>query len=262
MDPKQTKDRDVIEIDLLEVLFVLWSHIVLILSVGLLCAVTAFLITRFLVPPYYESATKIYILNKSETSAVTYSDTQLATQLTKDYSELITSRYVMEQVISEQGLNLDYDEMCDKVTVTTPTDTRIVVITVEDNDPVMAMNICNSIRETASEHIQNVMDIDAVNVVETANMPDEKAGPSSVKAALIAGFAGCFIVGLWVFLKYMLDDTIKSSEDIETYLGLSTLGLIPVEESAIEEGSPEAKKLKKHKHKHMSGKSGKSGSGN
>ena len=251
MEPKNyNNEKDVIEIDLLEVFLLMWHNIVLILSVGLLCATAAFAITKFLVAPYYESTTKIYILNKNETNAVTYSDTQLATQLTKDYSELITSRYVMEQVIQEQGLNVDYDELCEKVKITTPTDTRIVEITVEDKDPVAAMNICNSIRETASDHIQNVMDIDAVNVVETANMPDEKAGPSSVKAALIAGLIGCFIVCVIVFIRYMLDDTIKSPEDIEKYLGLSTLGIIPIDvedDSEDTEGGSGRKGKKKSK---------------
>lgn len=249
METRASKDRDVIEIDLLEVLGLIWQNIALILSIGAVCAIAAFAIARFVVDPYYDSTTKIYILNKTETSTVTYSDTQLATQLTKDYSELITSRYVIEQVIQEQGLDLDYDEMCEKITVSTPTDTRIVEITVEDTDPVAAMNICNSIREAASEHIRNVMDIDAVNVVETANMPDEKAGPSSLKAALISGFAGCFLVGIYVFVRYMLDDTIKSSDDIEKYLGISTLGLIPIEESEIENNLADRSSRKKRNNK-------------
>ena len=67
------------------------------------------------------------------------------------------------------GLDLSYDEMKKKVSVTTPTDTRILAITVTDTDPVMAMQLANAIREAAAVHIMNVMDIQAVNVSETAN---------------------------------------------------------------------------------------------
>ena len=130
-----------------------------------------------------------------------------------------------------------------KVSVSTPTDTRIVSITVEDSDPVMAMNIANAIREAASSHIQNVMDIEAVNVVETANMPTEKAGPSVVKWSLIGGIIGVLLVSAIVIIQYLMDDTIKTSDDVEKYLGLSTLALIPV---AVEETENKKKKHRKH----------------
>mgnify|MGYP002678811071 FL=1 len=174
---------------------------------------------------------------------MTYSDVQLGSQLTKDYAELINSRYVLEEVIQELALDMDYDVLLKKVSVSTPTDTRIVSITVEDSDPVMAMNIANAIREAASDHIQNVMDIEAVNVVETANMPTEKAGPSVVKWSLIGGIIGVLLVSAIVIIQYLMDDTIKTSDDVEKYLGLSTLALIPV---AVEETENKKKKRRKH----------------
>ena len=158
-------ERDEIEIDLVELFYVLWGHVWLILSIGLFCALSCFALSKFVIAPTYKSTTKIYILNKSDSSSVTYSDVQLGTQLTKDYAELINSRYVLEAVIQELGLNMEYKDLLKKIDVTTPSDTRIVSITVEDHDPVQAMNIANSVRENASTHIQNVMDIDAVNVV-------------------------------------------------------------------------------------------------
>ena len=103
------------------------------------------------------------------------------------------------------------------------------------------MGLANCIREAASSHIQNVMDIEAVNVVETANMPTEKAGPSCTKWTLAGAIAGCRLVCIIVLIRYLMDDTIKSSEDVEKYLGLSTLALIPV----AEDGTDAKKKKKK-----------------
>lgn len=241
---ENTTNTDVIEIDLLEMGSVLLSRIWLILSVGLFMALGAFAISRFLIAPTYESTTKVYILNKNESATVTYSDVQLGTQLTKDYAELIVSRYVLEEVIQELGLGFEYEELQEKVLVNTPADTRVIYITVEDYDPVMAMNIANSVREAASEHIQNVMDIDAVNIVETANLPTEKASPNCLVWTLIGGFLGCFLVCAIVLMRFLMDDTIKSSEDVEKYLGLSTLALIPMQE---EESDGKKKKKKKRK---------------
>ncbi|MBD5501101.1 MAG: protein-tyrosine kinase [Lachnospiraceae bacterium] len=236
------RERDEIEIDLLKVFQILLDRIWLILSAGLFMALICFAVSMFVLIPTYESTTKIYILNKTENNSVTYSDVQMGTQLTKDYAELINSRYVLEEVIQQLLLDLEYRELLKKVSVTTPTDTRIVAITVEDTDPVQAMNIANSIRETASEHIQNVMDIEAVNVVETANMPTEKAGPSVIKWTLIGGLLGIFLICAVILVQYLMDDTIKSSEDVEKYLGVSTLALIPM--ASQENGSKQKNKNK------------------
>ena len=98
-------NRDEIEIDLLELLHILLGRWWLILGIGFLAAVIGLMISSFVLTPVYESTTKIYILNKNETASVTYSDVQMGTQLTKDYAELINSRYVLEEVIQKLALD-------------------------------------------------------------------------------------------------------------------------------------------------------------
>ncbi|MCR4851771.1 MAG: protein-tyrosine kinase [Lachnospiraceae bacterium] len=230
METASRREENEIEIDLFEVIQVLFAHFWLILSAGIFAGLVCLIISKFILAPYYDSTTKIYILNKQSENTVTYSDVQMGTQLTKDYAELINSRYVLEEVIQKLIPDIKYKEMKSKVTVSTPTDTRIVSITVRDSDPVQAMNLANCIREVASEHIQNVMDIEAVNLVESANMPTEKAGPSVSKWTMIGALAGVLLVCAVLLIGYLIDDTIKSTEDIEKYLGLSTLALIPMEE--------------------------------
>ena len=137
---------------------------------------------------------------------------------------------------------MEYQDLLDKVSVHTPADTRIVSITVTDTSPLQAMDIANCIREVAGEHIQNVMDIDAVNVVEEANFPTEKAGPSVLRWTLLGGVLGVFLACAAILVHYLLDDTIKTSEDVEKYLGLSTLALIPV---TVDENSTKQKTKRK-----------------
>jgi len=233
---------DEIEIDLLELLHVLLSRWWLIISIAITTAMIGFSISFFLIAPTYESTTKIYILNKNDSQTVTYSDVQLGSQLTKDYKELINSRYVLEEVIQSLDLDMNYEGLMGKVSVSTPSDTRIVYITVTDTDPAVAMNIANAVRESASKHISNVMDIDAVNIVESANMPTSKAGPSYSKWTMIGGVIGGFIVCAILIIQYLLDDTIKTSEDVERYLGLSTLASIPIIETEADKSKKKRKK--------------------
>lgn len=225
MDTKNS--NDVIEIDVFELVGILLNRWWLIVLVTITTAVIGFAVSFFLMTPSYESTTKIYILNKNDNQTVTYSDVQLGAQLTKDYSELINSRYVIEEVNQKLKLDLDYGELKRKISVSTPSDTRIVSITVTDKDPVVAMNIANAVRESASVHISNVMDIDAVNIVESANMPTKRSSPSYLKSAILGGLIGGVLMCAIILIGYLMDDTIKTSEDVERFLGLSTLGIIP-----------------------------------
>lgn len=241
MEENTIRQTEEIEINLWEICLVLVHNLALIISAGIMAALGVFLFTQLVITPSYESTTKIYILNKQENASVTYSDIQLGTQLTKDYAELIQSRFVLEEVVQGMGLNLTYEQMKGKVSVTTPTDTRILAITVKDKDPVMAMKIANAIREAAAVHIMNVMDIQAVNVAETANMPMKKASPSALKNTFVGGILGIFIIIIIVMVRYMMDDTVKTPEDVEKYLQLSTLAVIPLNEGETD------KKRKKRK---------------
>ena len=241
MEENTIRQTEEIEINLWEICLVLVHNLALIISAGIMAALGVFLFTQLVITPSYESTTKIYILNKQENASVTYSDIQLGTQLTKDYAELIQSRFVLEEVVQGMGLNLTYEQMKGKVSVTTPTDTRILAITVKDKDPVMAMKIANAIREAAAVHIMNVMDIQAVNVAETANMPMKKASPSALKNTFVGGILGIFIIIIIVMVRYMMDDTVKTPEDVEKYLQLSTLAVIPLNEGETD------KKRKKNK---------------
>ncbi len=218
---------DVIEINLGELFAVLLGRAWLIISAGVFFALLSLFISKFIMTPLYSSTTKIYILNKEEGATVTYSDVQISTQLTQDYAQLIKSRYVLEEVIQTLHLDMDYDEFSSLVSIGTPDDTRIVSITVRDSDPMMAMKEANCVREIASKHIQNVMDIDAINIAELANMPTEKYSPSAKRWTMIGGIAAVLVVSSIIILNYLMDDTIKSSDDIEAYLGLSTLAMIP-----------------------------------
>ena len=239
----ETDRNDEIEIDLGEILGLMLHRLWLLLLCGILAGGAAFAFSSFVLAPQYESTTKIYILNKNENSSLTYSDTQLATQLTKDYSELITCRYVLESVIRECGLEDDYEELLKRVDVETITDTRIISITVKDPVPVEARMVADCIRDVASEHIQNVTDVEAVNVVDRANLPEEPSEPSVLMWTAIGGLLGVFLCAAVILLLYITDDTIKSAEDVERYLEVSTLALIPVMEE--EHGGKKGRRKKR-----------------
>lgn len=219
-----------IEIDLREIFMVLLHYSWIIIMSAVLVGVSAFAFSRFVITPTYESTTRILVLNRQDGGGnnLTYSDLQLGTSLTKDYPELIQSRYVVEKVMEIFELDTTYEAFIKKIQVSTKSDSRIIDITITDPDPVLAKEIADALRDIAAERIVEVTDIQAVNMVDEANVPDSPANPSVIKWTLVGFLLGGFLAAAVVLIRFILDDTIKSSEDIEKYLNLSTLGLIPL----------------------------------
>jgi len=238
---------DEIEIDLGEIFLLLVSRIWIMMIVGIIFAVAGFSISTYFIVPQYQSTTSVYVLSKADSGSVTLSDTQLASQLTKDYEKLITSRFVLESVIKQFGLSGDYASLKSRVTIQNTNDTRIIDITVTDPSPKMAQKLANAIRDVSAEHITSVMDIEAVNVVDEANLPHSPSEPSKMKWTVMGALIGGCVTAALIILKFLLDDTIKSSEDIEKYLGLGTLAMIPYDEKTDTDKDKKKRKKKKKK---------------
>lgn len=247
MEIQNTYSEEV-EIDLWALLGAIRKNIVVIILAAAAAAIMAYLGTVLFMTPTYDSTTKIYVLNKQDDgmSTVTYSDLQTATQLTKDYMELVTTRPVLEEVISGLGLDdVTYEDLKKQITVSTATDGRIISITATDSDPRQAKNIADSVRNSVSAQIVQVMNVEAVNVVEEANLPEKKARPSNMKNAALGGILGLFASFAAVVLITILDDRIKTEEDVERYLQLSVLGTIPLEGQGVKKSMRKTRAGKK-----------------
>lgn len=235
-------EEEEVTIDLMELLSALLNKAHIILIAGVVAALLAFVGTKLLITPMYVSTTKVYVLSKQDSnSTVTYSDLQTSSQFTIDYMELVKSRPVLEQVISVLNLDMTTEELKSRITVATAQDSgRILSISVEDEDPKLARDIVNAIREAAGIQITAVMDADSVNTVEDGNLPTAPSSPSLKKNVAIGGLLGVVLAAGIIIVIFLLDDTIKSPADVEQYLELNVLASIP-----IEEGSVKSKNTKK-----------------
>lgn len=238
---------DVIEIDLVELLGVILHNLWIIIVSGVIVAAVALLVSYFIITPKYESVTKIYVISKTNADTMTYSDLQAGSTLTKDYKELVKSRPVLEEVLAETGIDVELKDLEEQITVEVPTDTRIVSITVEDKDPYEARIIADSVRIAAAKHIQEVMDTEAVNVVEEASLPIEKSSPSILMNTAIGYAVGLFLAIAIVMINYIMDDTIKTPDDVEKFLGVSVLGSIPYSENDLSDKAEMERYEKKKK---------------
>lgn len=222
--------QEEVEIDLLEVLFLFKKKILILLLAGIVAGSATGLITHYLVQPLYSSTAKLYILSSS-TSLTSLTDIQIGTSLTKDYIQLVQSRPVVEKVIANLKLNRSYEQLLDEMTFSNPTDTRILVITAKSADPVLAKDIVDEFVYVSKESIAEIMKTDEPSIAELGYIAEKPVSPNLLKNVAIGAFLGIFAAAAVVLVLYLLDDTVKSSEDIEKYLGLNTLTLIPLREN-------------------------------
>ena len=226
---EKTFEDDEIEIDLLELLGEFRRKIWIILGVIVLFGGVAGAFSKFVLTPQYKSTAMVYILSK-ETTLTSLADLQIGSQLTKDYKIIVTSRRVLNQVIDDMKLNLTYKELLEKVTIDNPQDTRILSISVEDPDPNMAKMIADKIATVSSDYIGDIMEMVPPKLIEEGEVPVLKSSPSNAKNALIGGLLGAVLICGLITVQVVMNDTIRTEEDVTKYLGLSVLASVPERE--------------------------------
>lgn len=219
-------ETDEIEIDLKELLFVLKNKILVILLTVILFAGTAGIITKFLITPMYSSTAQMYVVSKSSISQLT--DLTMGNQLTQDYMVIVKSRPVLEDVIKKLKLKMDYKELGEQITVENPADTRLLQISVKDEDPAMAQKMTQQLAKTTAKTVAAKMDVKAPTIIENAYLADEPDSPDMKKNIILGALAGLVLCAGVISVRHILNDTIRKEEDIEKYLGLNTLAKIPL----------------------------------
>lgn len=230
METNQTNDNDEgLIIDFSGLLKELWRKMALIVIVAVLTSGLAFAYASFYVTPIYQSSTTMYVLYQEEGKDISvYQGMVAGSYVISDYEQVIKSRYVLEQVIDRLDLTTSVGALAGKISISNPENTRFVKLTVTDTNPIRAMEIANEVRDIASEHIQYVMNAAAVNVVDEAYLPTYPVGPNVSKYTLFGAAAGFGVMVVIFALRFILNDALRTSEDIENRLGVSCLSVIPV----------------------------------
>ena len=230
------------EIDLIDLAWALLDKIHYIVLCFLIGAVIMNAYSYFLVRPTYQSTAKMYVVSASKNSVVDLDALNIGTSLTADYEQLMLSYPVLEQVINKLNLDMDSDTLAKMITLENPTDTRILNINVVSTDPKSARDIANTLMDVSVDYLPKTMSTNAPNVAQKAKLADHKDGPSYTKYTMIGALAGAFLYCMYLVVKYLMDDTIHTADDMEKYFDIVPLAVIPdVEELASEKQQKKGK---------------------
>lgn len=209
----------------------LLQRILVIVLAAVIAAGSFFAVDMLTYDPMYASTATLYILRQTDSeytsSGEAANELTLALRLLYDCNYFLKSRTVLNTVIEDLELDLTYNELLSRVKTSNPTNTRIMEITVEAETPEQAKAIVDRICEIGPVKIEEAMGMSQLNRYEYGTLPTEPSNrPGALKYA-VAGLAAAVVVYAVFLLMFILDDRIRTDEDIERYLGLSILAEIP-----------------------------------
>ena len=216
------------EIDLRELIHIVlakWWLIVIffVFSIG----ITAFVTINYITPMYEAKSTLFIGKETNNIAGISLSDLQFDNKLVVDYRELIKTRLVTEEVIERLDLDVTVSGFVSRLSVATITDSRFINISFQDANPETAARVANVLSEVLVDKAVDVVGVKNVRIVDEAIPPMGPISPRLYLNIAIAGVLGIMIAVFCIFVINMLDNTIKKEEDIEKYLQLSVLGVVP-----------------------------------
>lgn len=220
---------NIIEINIKDMLKALLRKAWIVVLAGILCAAGARYYSTHYMLPIYTSSAKLYMINNEDGRLTTLADLQIGSYLAQDYAILVKSRPVAEEVIKRLNLKMTSNQLISLINVYAPKDSRVLQISVSFFDPKMTKTIVDTFAEVSSESLVNIMGIEEVNIVENGAYPMAPSSPDIRHNTLLAGCAGVLATSVVIVLIFLLNDSIKTAEDIEKYLRMTTLGFIPIE---------------------------------
>lgn len=226
----QLKERKIAEeedvIDLKEVFFTLlngWKAILLAMLVGAAALGTY---QHFMITPTYQADAMIYITNND--SVITFSDLQLSAALTEDYAKIIKSRTVLNRVIDELDLNIDFNQLGNLVTVENPDSTHIIHIYVTTDDLELSRNIANALMNISVSQIYQIIGSSEPTVIDYAEAEAVvNVTPGLMKYMMMGALLGAAVVCAILIIRMLMNTTMKTEEDIDKYLHLPVLAAVP-----------------------------------
>lgn len=238
-------------------------------------AILILMYTIWFVVPEYKATSKIYVVNAKD-SVVNLSDLQISNYLAQDYTEVFSNWELHATVINQlkdlkenadddaldewyvtrdelNSLNIDdytYKKLGEMVSVSNPQDTRILYITVTSDNNVEARILANVYATCGSEFIAKRMDTNEPKSFERARTPLQPSSPNKTRNAIIGFLLGAVIAIAVITLRFLVDDYVRTADDVEKYLHLPTLGTIMLQKHSDDEAEAEPTRKKKGESRH------------
>lgn len=225
-------ENDTFEIDLKQLLEVAIARIRLIILIVFVFAVSAFLISKYLLTPMYTSTATLYVnSNKTAVSQnITINDIDTGRELVSLYTEFIESDTVLEQVAnevsSETDLAISADSIRGMISSKAVNDTALMAVVATTPDPEFSQIVANAVAKVAPDRITEFMEGSSVKVVDEAKL-GALSSPNVTKNTAMGFILGLVVSLGLVFVMELMDTRIKNEDDLKRMFDYPVIGVIP-----------------------------------
>ena len=224
-----TKSNEISISDLINILKLRWIPILL---AGVILAVLTFGYTKIFVVPQYAASAQMFVDTRRESSEgkdtyIQSSHINAAKELANTYIHIIKTNTIINSVIDELDLKLSYNALRAKINVQVVEDTQILRINVNDANPELALAIVTKLVELTPELINAKIDSGKLISIDSPVVTTAPVSPNTFRNTFVGFVVGVMIVYVFFLITRLLDNKIKSVEDIQKTLDLPVLGVIP-----------------------------------
>lgn len=210
---------------LLELLGLLKKNLKLVVILPLVCAIGMGAYAFMGMEDEYTATASMYVLAKQDESASNLNASLTASQLVaNDVATLLKSDRVRDLAARDLGVK---SLAGFEISVTSETTSRVLSVSVTGDDSKQVAELANSLAQNVSGVAQDVMQIEAVNVINLADAPTLPSGPSRMLYIVVALFAGLLMAIAIVVITDMLNTKVRSADEVEELLGIPVIGRIP-----------------------------------
>jgi Capsular polysaccharide biosynthesis protein len=219
-----------ITLNLRDFFYILRKRTKLIAGITIVCTVVSGILSFFVIKPTYQAQATVIVgkPQATEKNNTQYNDVMMYQNLVKTYAEIAKSRAVAEKTLDKLNSNLSADQFSKIISITPAQGTQILTISATSKDPKEAAEIVDTVSSTFIDESKKVFPTGGdIQIMDKAKVPENSVKPKKVLNVAIAFFLGLMAsVGLTFILEYM-DSTIKTEDDINRYLDLPVIGIIP-----------------------------------
>lgn len=231
------------ELDLKEILSMFWSNRKFICCIVAIATVLGLIFTIFILKPKYKANTKMILTQASSTNGtMTTQDATVNSKLTDSYPEVFTSDSVVNKVINNLELKgitgLEKGTVQKNIKVETASDNSyVLVLTVTYADPEIATEIANEAANVGIKRINELYEgINNIKVLDIAEINNSPTNINHIRDVIIAIVIGLAVAFGLLLVKYILDNTVKSADEIEKTCDVIVLASIPLYGSKMKKG--------------------------
>ncbi len=197
-------------------------------------------IVTFQMTPQYSSSARLFVSTSQSDSSQAYQGSLFSEQRVTSYADLVSGQELSRRVIENLGIDMEPDELAEKIDATVVPETVIMEISVTDSSPKTAQQLTQAVATELAEYVDELETPPGktnapikASIVDPASLPETPVAPQPTRNLALAAVLG-LLLGLGAaVLRELLDTTVKTNEDVVETAQSAVMGNIAYDSHAV-----------------------------